>query len=339
MNLITGGAGVTGIALANKFITLGEKIRILDCRQPTLTDKSMEFIQGDFRDSKTVETACKNIDIVFHLGALQPAGSGQTRLKHKKEIYYETNVIGTQNILNSAAKANVRKIVYLSSSIVYGIPETTLFYETSTPSPIGEYGKSKLKAEELCLEFYAKKRLDVTILRPRTIVGSGRLGLFWILFNWIRQNRNIYIIGSGNNRFQFVHLDDIIDACILCQTKGSGEILNLGAKNVDSVYNELTKLIRYAKSNSKIIRFNPAVMKCLLKTFNLFAMSPLVEEHYLVADKTFILDTSKAEKLLGWTPKYSNLDSLIHAYDWFIQNRGKIQPEFEGILKLIKFFS
>ena len=111
-------------------------------------------------------------------------------------------------------RAGVGKVVHTSSSAVFGVPASNPVLPTTVPSPVEAYGRAKLAAEWACLDA-ASKGLDVTIVRPRTILGHGRLGIFGILFDWVADGADVFVLGDGDNRYQFVHADDLADVCLL----------------------------------------------------------------------------------------------------------------------------
>jgi nucleoside-diphosphate-sugar epimerase len=109
-------------------------------------------------------------------------------------------------------------VVHVSSSAVFGIPETNPVLPSTIPSPVEAYGHAKLAAERACLESVSKG-LDVTIVRPRTILGHGRLGIFGILFDWIADGADVFVLGKGDNVYQFVHADDLARLCIAARRR------------------------------------------------------------------------------------------------------------------------
>ena len=114
--------------------------------------------------------------------------------RSQKKIFWQVNVSGTQNVLQSSLSNKVKKVIFISSSAPYGIPKEIPLREGSEFNPVCDYGRSKIAAERVCNEYRAKG-LNIIILRPRTILGRGRLGLFQILYSWIADRKNIYIIG------------------------------------------------------------------------------------------------------------------------------------------------
>ena len=100
------------------------------------------------------------------------------------------------------------------------------------PKPMENYGKAKYKAEKIC-QNYISENLDIIIIRPRTILGHGRLGIFQILFEWIREGKNIPVLGKGDNIYQFVHADDLADAIILASIqKLNQEYITVAQRNL-----------------------------------------------------------------------------------------------------------
>lgn len=339
MNLITGGSGFLGLNLAKKLAAKNEKVRIFDLRIPGIKNKRIEFFKGDIINFDDVYNACDNVDIVFNLASLLPCSrAGQ--------MFKKVNVGGTENLLKASLKRKVKKVIHVSSSIVYGVPERIPCDETCRTRPLGAYGKSKLDAEKLCLD-YIRKGLKITILRPRLIIGPGRLGLLTILFEWVRRGKRIYLIGSGKNHFQMVSVYDLIDACLLSAKRGSNEIINIGVDNVPTVYELMKALIKHAKSNSKMTPVNATFARYVLRLLDFFRLTPLNAEHYFIADKEYVLDTKKAKKILGWKPKYSQIEAMNSAYDWYMANykgfskKEHLPSDFpeERLLKLLRFFS
>jgi len=340
MHLVIGGSGFFGSSLAEKLINNKHQVRILDISDPpkTLHSDKFEFIRGDIGNFEVVKKACTGVDIVYHTVALLP-------ISRAGVLYRQVNVIGTHNVLEAAIRTGVRKVIHISTSSVYGVPEKIPVNEKSELNPMGEYGKTKLEGELLCLQ-YLRKGLPVTILRPRAIIGPGRLGIFGILFEWLMNGRHIFTIGSGNNRYQMIGTPDLIDACLCASEKGTGEIFNIGSDMFGTVREELMELARHANTGSRVIQTNEVIVKSALKTLDFFRLSPLVDWHYLGGGKDFVFDSSKAKYLLGWKPKYGDVEMLIAAYDWYVSNYEEIKNQIgtthrktpqQRILKLLSY--
>jgi nucleoside-diphosphate-sugar epimerase len=338
MYLIAGGAGFLGKHLAERLIRgNASAVRIFDLRREINSLPDAEYTRGDVTDFSQVETAIKGCSVVFNLVSLLPCSRGRRE-------FFRVNVEGTRNICAAALMNKVGKIVHVSTSIVYGIPAEIPLTEESPVKPVGDYGRSKLLAEDVCRE-YIKKGLNLTILRPRFIVGPGRLGLLTILFDWLSRGKNIYTIGSGANRFQMVSVYDLARACLLAAGKGGCGVYNIGADNVPTVRELLSALAGHAGTNSRVIPVNARLAKFLLIALDRLNLAPLGTEHYFIADKDYILDTSKAKVELGWLPEHGQIEMMNSAYDWYIAHREELRAEIkadfpqEKILKVLKYLS
>ncbi len=156
------------------------------------------------------------------------------------------------NLLKSALAGGVRKVIYISSSAVFGAPKTNPVTELTPPAPAEAYGRAKLAGENLCAQF-AKQGLDISVIRPRTIMGgTARLGIFQILFEWIRTGYNVPVLGGGDNLYQFVHADDLADACILAVDTVRAAIYNCGTDNFGTMRETLDHLCAHAGTGSEV---------------------------------------------------------------------------------------
>ncbi len=329
--LVTGGTGFLGKHLCDTLKEKGARVTALDFRKPAFATEGLKFIAADICEKSEVADVCGDMEVVFHLAAMPSIARG------KADEYYAVNVLGTRNILESAYRKGVKKFVHISSSTPYGVPKEFPLKETSPVSPIGKYGKSKLQAEEVCRE-YITRGMSVSIIRPRVIIGPGRIGIFSILFERVRNNKPVYILGSGRNIFQFTHVSDMADACLKAAEFTGSDLFNVGCEDVLSVREELETLIRHAKSHSRIISLPARAARVCLKLFSLAGVSPLVEEQFAIADKNFKLDTSRAKQALGWAPRYSDVESLIQAYDWYVANAVPREKQYKNIFGVLGKF-
>ena len=219
-HLVTGGSGYFGSLLVKQLLECGYQCRVFDLNDADDRPASVEFIRGDIRDYAAVRKACENVDIIHHNVAQVP-------LAKDRLLFHSVNVDGTETLLRAANETGVGKVVYTSSSAVFGVPRRNPVTEDDRPVPAESYGHAKLLAERLCLR-YSKDGFDVSIVRPRTILGHGRLGIFQILFEWIRTGANVPVLGQGDNVYQFIHADDLADACIRASRRRGAGIYNCG---------------------------------------------------------------------------------------------------------------
>src|SRR5215210_6470654 len=179
--------------------------------------------------------------------------SGGAGFRGSRDEIRSVNVDGTLTLLSAAAEAGVRRVVFVSSTAVYGVPDKHPIDEDDPLDGVGHYGESKIEAERVCRAF-VERGLDCVILRPKTFIGPERLGVFEILFDWVREGRRIYVLGDGSNRYQLLAVDDLVAAILLAASRraAAGETLNVGAKEFGTVRSDLQALIDHAGSPSPV---------------------------------------------------------------------------------------
>ena len=312
--LVTGGSGFLGVFLVRRLVQDGYHPRVLDINdldEPELED-SVDFIKADVRHAGFVADACRDVDTVFHLAAAVLPTRGQ-------KTYMSINAGGTRNVLEASLEHHVKQVVHISTSAVYGLPRQLPVTESTEFGPMGYYGRAKFRGEEE-IRRYRQRGLTVCILRPRTIVGTERLGIFHILFDWIKSGKRIPVIGSGSNLFQFVSARDVVAASLLAAEAGSNDEFNIGAEEYSTVRADLEALVQHAGSGSSVVSIPAPVAKVALQILDLLRLSPLMDWQYKVADKPFYFDISKAKQILGWQPADSNISMFRDSYDWYIEH-------------------
>lgn len=314
--LITGGCGFLGVHLARYYIKKKYDVTLLDIADQTAKDieKKATVIKADIRKYKGLEEALKKQDYVIHAAAALP-------IHHDRNYIFDVNVEGTKNVLKAALKNKVKKVVFISTTAMYGVPRTLPETETDKIYPIGHYGESKAAAEKLC-ETYGKKGLGINILRPKSFLGPERLGVFTIWFEAIYNNNPVFILGKGNNLYQLLEVNDLIQAIdSALTTRISGQIFNVGAEKFGTWREDLGSLIKHAKSKSKIVALPVLPTQIALSILEFLNLSPLVAWHY----KTFPVDSyvsiEKAKKKLSYKATKSNQDILKESYDWYKEHR------------------
>jgi nucleoside-diphosphate-sugar epimerase len=318
---ISGGAGFLGLHLARRLLADGHRVRTLDL--VTLDDveleRSVEELRGDVRDASRARELAESADVLVHAAAALPIQASRAAIR-------SANVDGTAAVLAAAREAGVGRVLFVSSTAVYGVPEIHPIPEDAPLVGVGHYGESKIEAERVCLEF-ARRGLDVVLIRPKTFIGPERLGVFEILFDWIRDGRRIYILGDGSNRYQLLAVEDLVDALVLASAAEgvAGEAINIGAKQFGTVRADLQALIDHAGSRSRLTPVPVRPAEIALRTLELLRLSPLAEWHYKTAHKDSFVDVSKAERLLGYAPRFSNAEALVRTFDWYLAHREELR--------------
>jgi nucleoside-diphosphate-sugar epimerase len=315
---ISGGAGFLGLHLARRLLRDGGEVRTLDVAplfEPEL-EAAVEEVRGDVRDPAACARLVAGADLLVHAAAALP-------ILGSREAIRSVNVDGTATLLAAALEAGVRRAILVSSTAVYGIPEKHPIVEDDPLVGVGHYGESKIEAEEVTREF-GRRGLEVVIVRPKTFIGPERLGVFEILFDWIREGRRIYVLGDGTNRYQLLAVEDLVDAVVRsAEADVAGETLNVGAREFGTVRDDLEELIAHAGSRSRVTPVPARPAELALRALELARLSPLAEWHYKTAHRDSFVDVAKAERLLGWSPRLSNAEALIETYDWYLANRGR----------------
>lgn len=314
--LITGGTGFLGVHLSRSLLKRGYKVVLLDTAPLTAKDlfKKVTVINQDLRDKKKIIESFKGIDFVVHAAAALP-------IHHERKYIFDVNVNGTKNVLEASLRNKIKRVVFISTTAMYGVPRDLPERETSPLHPIGHYGESKAEAEKLCMQ-YVKKGLSVNIIRPKTFLGPERLGVFSLWFEAIYNNKPVFILGKGDNLYQLLEVQDLcslIHACLV--TKKSGQTYNAGAKVFGTWKRDLTALTKHAKSKSKIVGLPVLPAQLALAFLEKFNMTPIVAWHYKTFPVNSYVSTEKAEKELGFKPTRSNTEILIESYDWYKAHR------------------
>jgi nucleoside-diphosphate-sugar epimerase len=314
MELVTGGSGYFGSLLVLRLKDKKRRVRIFDLNPPDAAD--VEFVRGDIRDAGAIERACEGVSVIHHNVAMVP-------LAKDKHAFESVNRDGTRNMLEAAKAAGVRKVIAMSSSAVFGAPQKNPVDEDTAPHPQEDYGRAKLAAEEICHTF-AKGGLDVTIIRPRTIMGHGRLGIMQILFEWIRLGKNVPVFDGGKNVYQFVHADDLAAACIAAAERKGSATYNIGAAEYGTMRETLEGLIAHAGTKSRVVSVPTRPAVATMNVTSRLGWSPLGAYHALMYGKSMYFDITKAKRELGYAPRHDNVEMFCDSYDWYVAHRDEV---------------
>jgi nucleoside-diphosphate-sugar epimerase len=336
--LVTGGSGYFGETIVRRLSERGHRLRVFDLVDNADRDPSVEFMKGDVRHAEAVRKAMAGVEVVHHNVAQVPLAKDRAQ-------FLSVNVEGTRIVLDEALRAGVRKVVLVSSSAIYGVPDRNPVTLQTPPRPREAYGAAKYEGEKLG-EDYARRGLEVAIVRPRTILGHGRLGIFQILFELIRRGRPVYLLGNGSNRYQFVHADDLAEVCLRAADKpGSGTYL-AGAERFGTMRELLENLVRHAGTGSPVRSSPFRITQAAMELTSALGISPLGPYHSLMYGRDMYFDISETRKALDWSPKYSSDEMIQESYDWYVAHREQVlarvdashhrSPVKLGVLKLLE---
>ena len=310
--IVTGGSGYLGSALINHLLSKSLNIKNFD--KVNNKNINVQFEKGDITNLERLLEVTKNIDIIYHCVAKVPI------TKNKKD-FKSVNLTGTENILKAALHNKVKKVIYISSSAVFGIPKKTPILEDDERKPIEAYGTSKKDGEDLCFK-YMEQGLDITIIRPRTILGSDRLGIFSILFDWISENKNVPVMNNGQNLYQFIDIRDLNEAIYKSSLLKGSNVFNIGAEKFSTIFNILSSCIVNANSKSKIKNIDNNFLFKMANIISKTNLIPLQDYHFKVYGKSVFFDITKSKTVLNWSPKFSNNESIINSYQNFINKKN-----------------
>ncbi len=340
--LVTGGAGFLGINLCRYLLARGNTVRSLDIAPFAYPERaSVDALDGDIRDRTAVERAMPGIDIVVHAAAALP-------LAPPEEIF-STAVNGTACLLESAIAHHVGRFIFISSTAVYGIPDHHPILETDRLRGVGPYGESKIQAELLCGA--ARERgVSTTILRPKSFVGPERLGVFELLYDWAYSGRNFPVLGSGDNRYQLLDVEDLCRAIELCANAtgdGANDVFNVAAVDFGTMRENFQAVLDRAGHGGRVVSLPELPAIAALRLLEALHLSPLYRWIYETAGEESYVSIERIESRLGFHPEHSNRDALVRNYDWYVAHRAEFQsltgithrvPWKKGVLNVAKHF-
>lgn len=310
--LVTGAAGLLGAELLRQFSDQSVRVRAVD-RQPIPAglNQAHDCLTGDLRDEAHCRAACEGADTIIHTAAVQYHDRVP---RWSRDRFFAANIEMTRRLTAAAVLAGVRRFIYVSSDMVYGLPPGRPLTETDPTHPLGPYGRSKLAGEQLVHTAAKDHNLRATILRPRLIVGPGRLGVLRKLFDALRANRRVPVFGSGKHRYQMVAVADVASACRLALDRDIAGVFNLGSTDPPTVNALLTDLAGRIGSRSRLIHLPNALTCAALAALDAINLAPLKPEQFRIAGVDYVLDTAAARRDLGWNPAHSDADMLWQAY-------------------------
>lgn len=338
---ITGGAGFLGINLVRHLLAKGHKVISYDILPFSYPERNrVKEVMGDIRDFERLSATMSGADIVIHTAAALPL--------YTPEDIRSTDIVGVRNVLEAARVNGISRVVHVSSTAVYGIPDHHPLLEDDTLDGVGEYGKAKIVAEEICVEYRAKDMV-VPVVRPKSFVGPERLGVFALFYDWAADGKNFPMIGYGNNRYQLLDVEDLCDAIYLCATLPKevvNDTFNIGAGEYTTMREDYQAVLDYAGFGKKIIGFPATPMIWALRLLDLLKLSPLYKWVYETASKDSFVSIEKARQVLGYEPRFSNKEALVRNYQWYLEHRAEFGasgvthrvPWKQGALGLAKFF-
>lgn len=300
--LVTGGAGFVGSNLVRRLMREQARVTVLDDlftgRRENLPDTGLEFVKGSVCDAATVDGLVAKHELIFHLAARNIVVS----TRNPREDF-ETNIGGTLNVLLAARAAGDRRVVYTSSTSVYGNPRYLPINEDDPLSLLTPYAVSKLAGENYCMAFYESYGLPATAVRYSNIFGPGQdpanpyCGVVAKFLESLLANRSPVIHGDGNQTRDFTFIDDAVEATVLAgiSDRALGEVFNVGS-GVETRVNELaTTLIRLTGAS---------------------ATSTHADRRDVDNIRRRVVNIEKARRALRWIPEVTLEEGLRRTVEW-----------------------
>src|SRR6202789_888997 len=345
--LVTGGSGFFGGVLKRRLLEEGFAVTNIDLvRDEDAGAEGLTSVQGDIRDAGLLARmfAEHKFEGVFHCAAM---------LAHDVKddtLLWTSNVDGTRLVAEAALAAGVTKMVNISSNCLwaegFGRPVT----EADEPAPVELYGRSKLQAERE-LAALVEKRPDfrVVTLRCPTIIDSGRLGLLAILFEFIEDGKKVWVVGDGSSRYQFIYAQDLATACLLCLQYERSNLFHIGSDDVPTMRGMYESVIRAGGSKARVASLPRRPTISMMQLAHRLKVSPLGPYHYRMIAESFVFDTKRIRRELGWTPTLTNEEMMLRAFSYYSENRKAIHARTDvsahskaapmGIIRLLKWLS
>ncbi|MGW4161707.1 NAD-dependent epimerase/dehydratase family protein [Streptomyces sp. NPDC004788] len=315
--VVTGGAGMLGSTLVRRLLADGHQVHCVDLRAPGTAHENLTHTVSDVRDEVTMKRVTDGADVVVHCAAALPS--------YPADTIRSVIVGGTEAVLGAAAANAVPRVVHISSTAVYGLPKVVPTPEEYPREPVDTYSAAKAEAEEVAERFRGGD-MCVPILRPKTFLGPGRMGLFAMLFEWAEEGRNFPVLGRGDVRIQMFDVDDLVDAVVTAMhapAERADDTFNLGATDFGTLREDFQAVLD-AAGHGKRVRSLPA--RPALAALSLLQRSGLSPVYgrllHKLLDDSFV-STDKARDVLGFRPRHSNQDAILRTYAWWREQQAQ----------------
>ncbi|HEY0698051.1 MAG TPA: NAD-dependent epimerase/dehydratase family protein [Micromonospora sp.] len=340
--VVTGAAGMLGAHLVERLLADGHRVHGVDLRPAIHEHPRASHSQGDVRDTALLCRVLSGADAVVHTAAALPS--------YPEAEIRSVIVGGTGAVLAAAHRVGVPRVVHISSTAVYGLPTVVPTTEDHPREPVDPYTRAKTEAEEVA-EKYRADGLCVPVLRPKTFLGPGRMGLFAMLFEWAEQGRNFPVLGRGDVRIQMFAIEDLVDAVVTvlgAPDEVADDTYNLGAAEFGTIREDFQAVLDAAGHGRRVVSLPTRPALAVLRGLERSGLSPVYGRllHKLLADSYVSID--KARDRLGFRPRLSNRDTILATYDWWrrqqrtrtvpTSGRTSRDPWRQGALSLARVF-
>ncbi|GIH25177.1 epimerase [Acrocarpospora phusangensis] len=330
--VVTGGAGMLGSTLCLRLAETGHDVLGVDLVGSDAV--------ADIRDTARMTALVAGADAVVHCASALPS--------YPDDEIRDVIVEGTRSVLRACLDAGVPRAVHISSTAVYGLPKLVPTPEDHPRQPVDPYSRAKTAAEEVAEKFRADG-LCVPILRPKTFLGPGRMGLFAMLFEWAEEGRGFPMLGRGDTRIQMLSIDDLVDAVLLvlrAPDEVAGDTYNIAASEFATLRQDFQAVLDAAGHGKRVVALPARPALAVLRLLGRTGLSPVYDRLlYKLLDDSYV-SVDKARERLGFEPRRSNRDAILATYAWWREHAGPPSPGGrtskdawrQGALSLAKFF-
>jgi nucleoside-diphosphate-sugar epimerase len=320
---VTGAAGVLGTHLVDRLLRAGGQVCAFDLR-PVPARPGLTPFAGDVRDPGALAEAFGGVGAVIHCASALPSYS----VTDIRSIIVD----GTSTVLAAARAAAVPRVVHISSTAVYGLPRLVPTPEDHPHEPVDPYSRAKAEAEVVAGRFRAEG-MCLPVLRPKTFLGPGRMGLFDMLFQWAEEGRHFPVLGRGDVRIQMLALDDLVDAVLAVLSapdEVAGDTYNIGAAEFGTLREDFQAVLDAAGHGKRVVSMPSRPAVAALRALERTKLSPVYGRlvSKLLADS--YVSVAKAREKLGFSPRMSNKDAILQTYDWWRAQRATATPVSAG---------
>ena len=340
---VTGAAGMLGAHLVDRLAGHGLDVVGVDLRPADRPVPGVRHEQADVCDTARLRKLFDGVDAVVHTASALPS--------YPVEQIRRVIVDGTTSVLEAATGARVDRAVHISSTAVYGLPSFGPTTERCPRGPVDPYSRAKAEAEVVC-ERYRASGLCLPILRPKTFLGPGRMGLFAMLFEWAEEGRHFPVLGRGDVRIQMLAMPDLLDAVeavLRADPAVANDTYNIAAAEFGTLRQDFQAVLDAAGHGKRVIGTPAGPALAVLRALQAVRLSPVYGRllHKLRADS--YVDIEHAAQRLGFRPKLSNRDAILQTYAWWREQRqatpvrragGRTSrdPWRQGVLGLARYF-
>lgn len=309
--VVTGGSGMLGVHLVRRLVADGHDVLSIDLEPWAGPVAGFRHVRADITDAAAMTRLLDGARHVVHSAAALPSyPAAQIRA---------VTVDGTRTVFDAAVRAGAERTVLLSSTAAYGLPELVPTPEDYPRRPVDPYSRAKADAEELAEKLRAAGHC-VPVLRPKTFLGPGRLGLFAMLFEWADEGRHFPVLGRGDVRTQMLDVADLVDAVVASLTLPADRVnatFNIAATEYGTLREDFQAVLDAAGHGKRVIGLPVRPAVAALRALDRAGWSPVYGRliHKLLADSAAA--TTLAEERLGFRPRYSNRDTILRTYEWW----------------------